>query len=52
MSSNSSTAAIIEFQTAIISIEVKVNSIIDKIVPFKEMCVQNNTEEWVNEEIF
>ena len=30
----------------------KVNSIIDEIAPVKEMCIQNNTEEWVDEEIF
>ena len=30
----------------------KVNSIIDEIAPVKEMCVKNNTEEWVNEETF
>ena len=30
----------------------KVNSIIDKIAPVKEICVKNNTEEWVNEETF
>ena len=30
----------------------KVNSIIDEIAPVKEMCIQNNTEEWVDEETF
>ena len=30
----------------------KVNSIIDEIAPVKEMCVKNNTEEWINEETF
>ena len=30
----------------------KVNSIIDEIAPVKEMCIKNNTEEWVDEEIF
>ena len=30
----------------------KVNSIVDEIAPVKEMCVKNNTEEWVNEETF
>ena len=28
----------------------KVNSIIDEIAPVKEMCIQNNTEKWVDEE--
>ena len=30
----------------------KVNSIIDEIAPVKEMCIKNNTEEWVDEETF
>ena len=30
----------------------KVNSIIDKLAPEKEMCVKNNTEEWVHEDIY
>ena len=30
----------------------KLNSVIDEIAPIKEMCVRNNTEEWVNEEVF
>ena len=30
----------------------KVNSIIDEISPVREMCVKNNTEEWVNDETF
>ena len=30
----------------------KVNTIIDEIAPVKEMCIQNNTEEWVDEETF
>ena len=30
----------------------KVNSVIDEIAPVKEMCIKNNTEEWVDEEIF
>ena len=29
-----------------------VNSIIDEIAPVKEMCIKNNTEEWVDEETF
>ena len=28
----------------------KVNTIIDEIAPIKEMCVKNNSEEWVDEE--
>ena len=30
----------------------KVNSIIDEIAPVNEMCIKNNTEEWVDEETF
>ena len=30
----------------------KVNSIIDEIAPVKEMCIKNNTDEWVDEETF
>ena len=30
----------------------KISLIIDEIAPVKEMCVKNNTEEWVDEEIF
>ena len=30
----------------------KVNYIINEIAPVKEMCIKNNTEEWVDEEIF
>ena len=30
----------------------KISLIIDEIAPVKEMCVKNNTEEWVDEDIF
>ena len=30
----------------------KLNAVIDEIAPIKEMCVRNNSEEWVNEEVF
>ena len=30
----------------------KLNLIIDEIAPVKEMCIKNNTEEWVDEETF
>ncbi len=30
----------------------KVTNIIDELAPFKEICVRNNSEEWVDEEVF
>ena len=30
----------------------KVMKIIDEIAPYKEICIRNNSEEWVDEEIF
>ena len=30
----------------------KINSIIDEIAPVKEMCIKNNTVEWVDDETF
>ena len=30
----------------------KLSKVIDKIAPIKEICIKNNTEEWVNEEVF
>ena len=29
----------------------KINKVIDEIAPIKEMCVKNNTEEWVDEDV-
>ena len=30
----------------------KVMKVIDEIAPYKEICIKNNSEEWVDEEIF
>ena len=30
----------------------KVMEVIDNIAPYKEICIKNNSEEWVDEDIF
>ena len=30
----------------------KVMKVIDEIAPYNEICIKNNSEEWVDEEIF
>ena len=30
----------------------KLTKVIDEIAPLKDICIRNNTEEWVDEEVF
>ena len=37
---------------AYINFTEKLKKVIDEVAPFKNMCVKNNTSEWVDDEIF